>query len=178
MGIKKVPFNYEHPNKKKREKSEPAQQATAPAVSGVVPKTEKRQAKPKETDAAEVANTGELRETEMIRLVAYPPLSGQIDLYDKMVKGGLSSKQAILGILKRNFGQFEDLVFSGKVSIAKTEVGKNGEAVETNRSVSKEFLARAKEVYDPFGVLSKRALGMKIGEGILHQAKVRGSNDQ
>jgi len=178
MGIKKVPFDYEHPNKKKREKTDPAQRAAAPEESVVVPKKEKRQAKPTQTDAAKVANSGEFSETEMIRLVAYPPAAGQIKLYDIMITGGLTPKQAILGILKRYFGQFEGLVFSGKVSIAKTEVGKNGEAVETNRSVSKEFLARAKEVYDPFGVLSKRALGMKIGEGILHQAKVRGSNDQ
>jgi len=95
-----------------------------------------------------------------------------------MIKGGLSPKQAVLGILRRSFDQFESLVFAGKVSTLKTEIGKGGQAVETNRSVSKKFLAKAKEVYDPFGVLSKRALGMKIGEGILHQTTDGRVNDR
>ena len=87
-----------------------------------------------------------------------------------MIDGGVSPRQAILGLLKRGFAEFEADLRSGKVSGSANSYQTEDEVIETTRSVDETFVASCKQVFDKFDVLSNRAVGSKIGEAIFCRA--------
>lgn len=165
MGIKQPP-NYVHPNKKKEGKLPDRRKTDLSTQQANALPTRKGNGK-----KSTIASNEQSAETQVIRLVARPPLPGQVKLYDNMLAGGLSSKQALLGLLKRGFDEFNSDLSTGKFVEGNPVLTTDGKAVETTRSIDSEFLKRARAVFDPFGILSDRALGQKIGEAIIGRAK-------
>jgi len=171
LGIKKIPFNYEHPGKKKLGRSEIKQETPARVENDVLAVKEKRGGRPKplQTTAAKSSPTSSAK-TVFLRLVVKPPKAGRFELYDEMIADGLTPKQAILGLLKHGFFQFEKDIKSNKISAKNLNYEAVGQAVETTRSVDPEFISLCRDVFDKFDILSNRALGQKIGEAIFHRA--------
>ena len=163
MGIKQPTGGYIHPSKRKRGSDRPASQASAPAAEDRIPIKKKREeASPKADRSGESA--------VLVRLVVYPPASGQLLIYDQMIGAGYSSKQALLGLLKKGFSQFETDLLNGKVTAPADQLIISGKPVDTTRNVSATFIEKAKSVFDPFDMLSNRALGQRIGETIIRSA--------
>ena len=100
------------------------------------------------------------KDTVVARLVAYPPKSGEFAYYDEMIKSGVPEKQAVLALISRGL---RDLKAKNlEVRLYQHE----GVAVETNRKIAAEDMDDLTTIFDPFGILSKRALGQKIGEAL------------
>lgn len=164
MGIKQPP-NYVHPNKKKESKR---------SQNRILEKQSSRESpehrqRPAALKSVKVEKTT-LTQTQLVRLVVRPPLPGYVVLYDNMLNGGLSSKRALLGLLKRGFPQFKSDLLTGKDTKENTVMFDDGKVIETTRSIDSIFLEKARAAFDPFGVLTDRALGQKIGEAIVCRA--------
>lgn len=56
------------------------------------------------------------------------------------------------------------------------ELEKSGKPVDTTRNVSVEFFKRAKETFDPYDILSDRALGQRVAETIVRSVRKAGRN--
>ena len=112
MGIKKVPFDYEHPNKRKRGAQAPALEPTDKPKSAIKKKKDDMR---NGSVPARKSKTAPAAQTELMRLVVYPPIKGQVETYDQMIEAGIAPKQAILGLLKRGFSGFETSLLAGKV---------------------------------------------------------------
>lgn len=167
MGIKQPP-NYVHPNKKKKEEKpnvDLMHERAALKPQSVAPVKRNKVSKPSKSFQTQSS------EMILIRLVAKPPLPGQIKIYDDMVAGGLSSKQAILGLFKREFPKFVSDMLANKIGKENDVAVENSYAVETTRGVDIKFIEKARSVFDPFGVLSDRALGQRIGEAIIFRSR-------
>lgn len=173
MGLIK-PDTYVHPNK--REKQDVPEKATAgqtvkdPKVAVKKKKVEERTDKPNRSEPKiEVEST-----TVLLRLVARVPANGQIKLFDDMIDEGLSPKEIILGIWKREFGNIETLISDHDFKSTTPLEFENRKAIETTRKVTSELLISIQSKIDPFNILTERALGQKLGEAILiHSGKER-----
>lgn len=163
MGIKKVPFDYEHPSKRKTDSKNETPVITAPKVS---PKNKKGMGTKQMASSSRLETSKPQSGMVLLRLVVKPPKQGNFRLYDDMIDSGISPKQAILGLLKRGFSEFENDLQSNKVSATKLEYETEGSAIETTRSVDEAFNSSCREIFDKFDLLSNRALGGKIGEAI------------
>ena len=167
MGIKQPP-SYVHPNKRKRQPVETKEQAPAPVTTPEPPKKEKREVrKPRVLDGSR---------SDQVRLVIYPPTAGQIAIYDEMIAAGYSSKQALLGLLKKGFSQFETDLLAKNVTTPPDQLLTDGKPVDTTRNVTPQFIEAAKGVFDPFDMLSDRALGCRIGEAVIRATSEPGDN--
>jgi len=176
MGLTKPSSTYKHPRKGQRPE--------------VVPVTEAKEADPEKskiTGSAGGADKGKKvsrpnAETSasikdaQIRLVLYPPSAGQLSLYDEMINSGVPANKALLGLLKKGFPKFEADLLAGKISAPTVELEKGGKPVDTTRNVSVEFFKRAKETFDPYDILSDRALGQRVAETIVRSVGKAGLN--
>lgn len=171
MGIKKPPA-YVHP--RKRASSEEVLSDDRPTPK----KDKKEQANRKKVEdgpldqiAIPELESNEGKATVLLRLVARVPETGQIPLFDQMIIGGLSPKDAILGIWKR---EFEKLV----IKLRADEFHKSTEVkfssrkpIETTRKIKPNLMQTITAEFDPFGILTDRALGQRIGEALISQAE-------
>ena len=160
MGIKQPTGGYVHPSKRKRASDVPGTSTAAPVAQDRIPIKKKR-----EEDAPKADRSGEA--SVLVRLVVYPPAPGQLLIYDQMIGAGYSSKQALLGLLKKGFSQFEADLLNGRVNAPGDQLTTSGKPVDTTRNVSAAFIEKAKAIFDPFDMLSNRALGQRIGETII-----------
>ncbi len=171
MGIKQPTGAYVHPGKRKRAPDVPKGPSVIPAAKGRIPVKKKREAV-----ARPVARCR--RKSRMVRLVVYPPAPGQIPLFDRMIAAGYSSRQALLGLLKKGFSQFENDLLNDKVTAPADQLNTEGKPVDTTRNVEAEFIQKAKDIFDPFDMLSNRALGHRIGETIIRSVSKDYANDR
>lgn len=104
------------------------------------------------------------QDTKTVRLVAQPPKAGEFAIYDEMIASGLTSKKAVLAMIGKGFEKLD------ANALKPVSYECEGEAIETNRIFRVEDLSALKEEFDPFGILSKRAIGKKIGEALLAKA--------
>ncbi len=171
MGFKKAPNGYRHPRKKaKRAIPSPIPDHRGQTVREA---TKEKKAQPRFQGQLKSSRDGgsDQQSSILIRLVAVPPAEGQIKIYDQMIAAGLAPKIAVLGLLKNGFKAFENVLLSDRSIVPEFEYDSSDEkAIETHRSVSPELLLAAQTKFDPFGVLSRRALGMRIGQAILLSA--------
>lgn len=165
MGINKPPA-YVHPNKRKR-----AAQPEEAITVGERPEDRQIAVKAKKPRAAiEKISSQQLtagKKTVLLRLAAHPPSEGEFEFYDQLRASGLSSKDATLALLRQGN---EKLAKVANLSTSKFEVlsYKHEEGVVvTSRKVSDQLLADLKAGLDPHGVLTTRALAIKIGEAVL-----------
>ena len=172
MGIKQPPA-YVHPNKRKATPGEPVRRVTEQASKTGRPKREKERSAPVKQARA---TKGNAEKTIQLRLVMYPPTSGQIPLFDQMIASGFAPKAALLGLLKRGFPVFEKKLLEGSIKALADDLDTMDTPIDTTRNVSPQFLKAAKTLFDPFGVLSDRALGRKIAETIVSQIGKEGSD--
>ncbi|MGB7335704.1 MAG: hypothetical protein WBD01_07935 [Salaquimonas sp.] len=175
MGIKQPPA-YLHPKKNAGPDQSLKQQTTARVQPSVSPVKKKESQRARLNELTKQAPKPSEQPKELIRLVACPPAAGQIARYDEMIDHGLTPKQAILGLFKQGFDTLETDLLAGRISPLKNSIVSNGNAVETTRTVTREFIQLAKSHFDPFDVLSNRALGQCIGEHILYQVAKRGGD--
>ena len=153
MGIKQPTGGYIHPSKRKRASDVPATPASAPVVQGGIPIKKKR-----EKASAKADRSGEA--SVLVRLVVYPPAPGQLLIYDQMIGAGYSSKQALLGLLKKGFPQFETDLLNGRVTAPADPLTTSGKPVDTTRNVSAAFIEKAKAIFDPFDL--KTQIGQSV----------------
>ncbi len=158
MGIKQPPA-YVHPKKRKREEQSLEPQTPKKTDGSDLPKKKKKVAQFR-PEAASV-------KTEQFRLVIYPPVTGQIAIYDEMIKSGFTPKRALLGLMKKEFSQFEAELLAGNISRPTDDLKSDGKPIDTTRNVSPQFIKAAKTAFDVFEVLSKRALGRCVAEAVL-----------
>lgn len=172
MGIKQPPA-YVHPNKRKTATSEPLGQAPQQVTKTERPKREKERIEPVKQSRATVDSA---EKTIQLRLVVYAPANGQVPLYDQMIASGFEPKAALLGLLKRGFPTFEKKLLAGLIKASANDLDASGKPVDTTRNVSTQFMETAKTLFDPFDVLSDRALGRKIAETIVSQIEKDGTD--
>lgn len=175
MGIKKVPFAYEHPNKRNPGTSGAETRNTASQATKERPNKKRGKAQTEPKPSPKLAATkNALPSAILLRLVVKPPKSGLFPLYDEMIASGLSPKEAILGLLKRGFSQFEIDISSNEIVASNNKYEAHGGAIETTRTVDEAFLNSCRDIFDKFGLLSDRALGGKIGEAIFSRTAKEG----
>lgn len=176
MGLTKPSVKYEHPRKRN------AQEAGTVSKTIVSVPEEKSDTgfagaaiKKKKGDEPR-ASTSSHKKHAQIRLVIYPPVAGQLPLYDEMISSGVAPNKALLGLLKKGFPKFEADLLAGKVTVPATELATNGKPVNTTRNVSTEFMNLAKDLFDPYDILSDRALGQRVAEAIVRSIAKVGHN--
>lgn len=169
MGITK-PLGYEHPNKRKRRISEEDAEGPTHVEAQQLPKKKERGAEKRRVEPSAATSIAETRKCAVVRLLVYPPAKGQVAVYDEMIEAGIAPRTAILGLLKRGFGDFQAAVMQGSIKPLQFDVPSDEAAIETTRQVSPEFVANVKSIFDPFGILSDRALGRTMGETIIAAA--------
>lgn len=162
MGIKTPPA-YVHPSKAKRQNAG-LKGSTPEAVESA-----ERAKKEKGAESSIASVPGKTKQpskpsAHTIRLVAHLPKSGVFPIYDKMIASDLSPKKTVLALIGRGFEALD----ASNLKPASYEFG--GETVETNRTFRSEDFSLLSEKFDPFGILSKRALGVKIGEALMVRA--------
>lgn len=169
MGLIK-PDTYVHPNKRRQldvtSKATAGQTVKDPKVAVNKEKIEKRTDNPNRSEPKIEAES----ETVLLRLVARVPANGQIKLFDDMIDEGLSSKEIILGIWKREFGNLGALISDLDFKSTTPLEFENRKAIETTRKVTSDLLVSIQSKIDPFNILTERALGQKLGEALLIQA--------
>ena len=159
MGIKQPPA-YEHPNKRNRRSGSGKPQTIAPVERAKNPVKEKRG---NEKPSDQSVDSGKV----VLRMAAHPPALGEFDLFDQMVTSGITPREAVLALLRRGTKKLDDIANMPATSLKKLTYARDGEAIETNRSISAQCLQTLKTNIDPFGVLTTRAFGIKIGEAVL-----------
>ena len=177
MGITK-PDTYVHPKKCKPPTHEivtaETSEQTVSETTGGAGGTNKKK-KGMSVSRPNVSSTrGE--ERVQLRLIISPPVSGQLEIFDQMIKANYPSNKAVLGLLKKGFPKFEADRFAGKIKVSEDELATKGKAVDTTKAVSPKFLRQVKELYDPFDVLSERALGQCVAEAILRSVAKEATN--
>ena len=115
-------------------------------------------------------------ERVQLRLIISPPVSGQLEIFDEMIKANYPKNKAVLGLLKKGFPKFETDLFAGKIKVSQDGLATEGKAVDTTKAISADFLCKVKELYDPFDVLSERALGQRVAEAILRSCAKEATN--
>jgi len=162
MGIKKPP-PYVHPGKAKKPTAIAKPETLAPVENTEKPDKEKSNeaVRPQTTRKSAVVSA---EDTVTIRLVANPPKAGEFELYDQMIASGLSKKQAVQALMRKGFQNLD----AKQLKPAAYEA--DGVAIETNRTFATSDVFALKQRFDQFGILSKRALGLKIGEALLVKA--------
>ena len=176
MGLTKPSSTYKHPRKGQRPEVVPVTEAKEadPEKSKITGSAGGADKKKKGNDAHAVESAS-IKDAQ-IRLVLYPPSVGQLSLYDEMINSGVPANKALLGLLKKGFPKFESDLLAGKISVHKVELEKGGKPVDTTRNVSVEFFKRAKETFDPYDILSDRALGQRVAETIVRSVGKVGRN--
>lgn len=101
------------------------------------------------------------------RLVARLPVRGSLPLYDRMLDSGLSPKEVILALLKHGLAQLDILSNYSAKEVTALRYETEGKAIETNRLINEEFQLKLQELFDPFGALSARAVGQRVGEALI-----------
>lgn len=162
MGIKQPP-DYVYPKKRKRQAAEPEPQTVTPAEPARLPNKKKKGKR-----SGTQIQSGQ---SVQLRLVIPSPAAGQLQLHDEMIAAGYTSKQALLGLLKKGFDRFEADLLADKVAAPTDPLETNGKPVDTTRNVSLHFFEKAKALFDPFDVLSDRAFGQRIGDAIIRTAR-------
>lgn len=167
MGLTKPSSTYKHPRKGQRPEVVPVTKAKEAdpeksKITGSAGGADKK----KKVCRANAAISIDKKDVQ-IRLILYPPVSGQLPLYDEMIKSGLSANKVLLGLLKKGFLKFETDLLAGKFSTPTIKFETDGKPVDTTRNVSSEFLNLAKELFDPYDILSDRALGQRVAEAVV-----------
>lgn len=167
MGLTKPSSTYEHPRKSKGREVNPTSEVMAPVSTKKNNTSSAGEAEKKKKVRRGNAATSIDKKDVQIRLILYPPVSGQLPLYDEMIKSGLSANKVLLGLLKKGFLKFETDLLAGKFSTPTIKLETDGKPVDTTRNVSSEFLNLAKELFDPYDILSDRALGQRVAEAVV-----------
>lgn len=162
MGIK-TPPTYVHPSKTKKQNTS-KKESTPETIESAEPAKKGKRAENPIVSVPGKAKQPSKPSTHTIRLVAHLPKSGMFPIYDKMIASDLSPKKTVLALIGRGFETLD----ASNLKPASYEFG--GETVETNRTFKSEDFSLLSEKFDPFGILSKRALGIKIGEALMVQA--------
>lgn len=169
MGILKPPKKYVHP-RKHRYGTEKTDATALPPISEKVSSDKivgTQEDKP--TDKAQYQKNDNPK-TELFRLVIYPPVGGVVPVYDQMLEAGINPRQALLGLLKKGFTQFEADLLNGKIEITIDHWETDGQPIDTTRNVEPDFIVNARKVYDPYGIISDRALGRIVAEAAIRSA--------
>ncbi len=102
------------------------------------------------------------------RLAAHPPAHGEIKIFDIMVESGMSKKEALLALMRKGTSYLDQVglvtAICEKDALYKRDVGN---AIETNRIVDVSVWKKLKQRFDPFDVLTTRALGVRVGEAVI-----------
>lgn len=150
MGIKKPDVAYEHPNKARNtDKSSTSKNSKPPAILA------------KELPAPKTS------ETIHVRIIAHYPTEGACEVFDQMCMANIDPKTAMLALLKKGVASFEISCANGDIDRIQFRGPVEPEFIETTRALSKDAFETAKSHFDPFDVLSLRALGRKIGAAIM-----------
>ncbi len=149
MGIKKPDVAYEHPNKARNtDKSNSSKNSIPPAILAT------------EIGAAKSP------ETMHVRIIAHYPIAGAYEVFDRMCSANIDPKNAMLALLKKGIPVFEERCANNEIDKIDILSQLKPEFIETTRALSKSTFETAKNHFDPFDVLSLRALGVKIGDAI------------
>ena len=166
MGIK-TPPSYQHPSKRKRldQRQEPQ---TSTRIERA-PKPNKRKKGDALTRPAVTPTTSaELSvETVRVRVVAYDPLPGEINRFDDMINADIPVKGALLGLLRKSKDQIDSLVKLSPRDIEALTFEHGRIFVETNWALPAEKAEKLKRIFDPFGILTPRSMGAKIGAAVI-----------
>jgi len=111
--------------------------------------------------------SSERSDTMNVRIIAHYPVKGNIRPFDLMIDAQIEPKTAILSLLKKGIPVFENICASQSIDDINIEYEQEPDYVETTRAMSATVFAEARRHFDPFDVLSKRALGGMIGKVIL-----------
>lgn len=172
MAIRKVPIPYERKNKRNADGSVGKTVEPLVAVSQVKAVKKKSLKIDRHLKLTDTDTNADIQ----IRLVSRIPTQGQLIIYDQMTKAGMSPSRTIRGLWKRDFSLLETQLEEGAVNdLDQMQFEKL--SIETTRLVSTQFYNKAAKRFDPFGLLSKRALGQKIGEAVINLIRKEEVND-
>lgn len=166
MGIK-TPPEYQHPSKRKRQGSGSEPPATAQTEAPVTPLRKNEGDGRGRKVSSQKETLSQSDSTLIVRVVAYVPNPGELTKYDEMIRGGVASKDALLGLLRNARHKIDDLVKRSSKQVDSLTYESSTGFVETNWSLSSDIAAQLKSLFDPFGILTPRALGAKIGAAII-----------
>ncbi|MCI4643446.1 MAG: hypothetical protein MRY64_01550 [Hyphomonadaceae bacterium] len=166
MGIK-TPPGYKHPLKHKQRGPEVQSLAAAKTAKPRIPIGEKEGSGSRRQGQNPTQVLKHTDEKVRVRVVAYEPKPGQFERYDAMRRSGISDKDALLGFLRSARGKIGVLVDCSAKDIDTLTLDQGPAFVETNWSLSRSGLAQIKSLLDPFGILTPRALGAKIGAAVI-----------
>lgn len=169
MGLIK-PDKYVHPNKRKRHEASEKAQAQIPVENSKEAVKNKNVELPVDQSDLQQPLSTITGETVLIRLVARVPEQGQIAFYDSMIVDGLSPKEAILGIWKREFGNLDTTIADYDFKTSCQLGFEKRKAIETTRKITPDALRTIQSKIDPYNILTDRALGQKLGEALLIQS--------
>lgn len=178
MGLIK-PEKYVHPNKRKRgevaeEKHEPTQGVEPSKAVKEKLENERVASSPTSNPQKKSASETAQIETVTIRLLARAPQIGQTQIYDEMLKEGLSDREAIFGMMSKGLA----LLDNGKGRLDEAEgLEMTSTVIETRRTIDAELFASLKSRFDKFDILSERALGLKVGEALISLVGKDGSDE-
>ncbi len=82
-----------------------------------------------------------------------------------------------LGLLRNARAKINDLAKQSSMTSSNLDYDHGNGFVETNWSLSADHANRFKSLFDPFGILTPRALGAKIGTAIIVLADKDQAND-
>lgn len=166
MGIR-TPPEYEHPSKREGRGSKNEQLTSARAEKTEIPIRKKegdeRGPNPRLLKPASVAPGEQVH----LRVVAYEPRPGELKRFDEMIGGGITNKDALLGLLRNARHKIDDLAKRSSKQVDDLTYDHGSEYVETNWSLSERVVGQLKSVFDPFDILTPRALGAKIGAAVI-----------
>lgn len=177
MGITK-PGAYVHPRKRHKVATEIATaEPSGETAKGSTDKADRANKKKKGMGVSRTnVSSADTIERVQLRLIISPPVSGQLKIFDKMIQAKYPTNKALLGLLKKGFPKFKADLLAGKIKVSQDELKTDGKAIDTSKAVSVELLCKVKELYDPFDVLSERALGQRVAEAILRSCEKEATN--
>lgn len=149
MGIKKPDIAYEHPNK---------------ANSDKTPTFSKRSEQSE--NPLNVEHVTKASETIHVRIIAHYPAAGASAVFDQMCAASIDPKTVMLALLRKGIPEFEERCAKNEIDKIYIQKQLKQEFIETTRALSQSTFETAKKHFDPFDVLSLRALGVKIGNAI------------
>ena len=149
MGIKKPDVAYEHPNKARNtDKSNSSKNSNPPAIP------------------VKEIGAGKSPETMHVRIIAHYPIAGACEFFDQMCAANIDPKTVMLALLKKGIPVFEERCLKNEIDEIEIQNQLKSDFIETTRVLSRRTFETAKKHFDPFDVLSLRALGAKIGDAI------------
>jgi len=117
MGITKPPA-YEHPRKRNRRASGDQTDTATPVAKPAIPIREKKDERGgRQTDKQ--IRLSQSKET--VRVVAYEPSPGALPQYDDMIAGGIETKAALLGLLRKARTKIDELIKRPRKSVDKLD---------------------------------------------------------